>query len=767
MGKTAASFEDQMAAVRSILGKEALPSDVKSLETEFKRLGATTRFTATEAAQAGELLARAGFTPQKSIESLGAILNVAAAENIALAKATDIVVGQMRAFSEESLSATQISDTLAFVSRSLKTNMTELNAGLSNAASAASMAGARFSDVTVVLGLMQDANIKGSKAGTMLKNMFNKLVKPSDKARDLMKKYGIQIDRTKDGFVDFTKLGATIEKTVAKIGDKTKSAGVLAEVFGLRGGVASESLRKALTRLGKEGFTDFLTKAREAKGVAEEMADLRMQSLTGQLIILKSALEGLAIEAFSGSLGPMTTLVKRLALSIQIVVLAMQDFGKTTKSPSLQKFKKDFGEGAEGIQAFGEGLKLAVLRVERFGKRAAKAFDVFTKTFGLKGEANRGLGRMLGLFFPVLIVVGAITAAVAFLALPFVLLGAAVATAGVIVLKIFAGIAVAVAAFAAIAEVTRNKGESLFERMIGLGKQLFFFMKDFAKGFFGPRFQASMADLKDAFGQLFDVMRPVLELLGFQFNKVSGDGEAFGSALAGVFRLIAFSASMMIRMFALVAGFIQRQFVTPFLSGVIQMISAWMIFAGLLTPESFGAVVAATFKAVGLMVLNLLGKPLLVVLDLLGMIFQQFSRLAALGGADTLAAVFGGSADAFKALASGATGAAGTALGPPKTFFDQKKDEHAKRSADLMADLEGAKSSGNPLPEFLKGLEETLSGDKKSKKGKIQIDNNVCLDGKKVATASGRAKADISERMGGVKTPFNKAQVLNNASATT
>lgn len=288
-------FNQQMSVVRSVAGDIA-NNEFEALRQQAISLGSATAFTATEAAEGLESLARAGFSVDEAIGASRATLDLAAADSMGLAEAAGITANVIRALG---LSAEQdsqrVADVLAKASASANTNVSELGESFKMGASTMALLNIPLEEGTAVLAKLADAGLKGTMAGTSFSNMMNKLVRPTSKAAAFMKEMNIQVT---DGDGKMRKIDSIVRDLTAglsTIPDEGKRTAMAMELMGLRGVKAFNGLAKATENNGLVKLENDLL---GASGAAKAMADERLNNLEGQITILKSATEGFTIRLF-------------------------------------------------------------------------------------------------------------------------------------------------------------------------------------------------------------------------------------------------------------------------------------------------------------------------------------------------------------------------------------------------------------------------------------------------------------------------------------
>lgn len=294
---TTATFDSSMSKVQAISG--AVGDDFDRLREKAKEMGAKTKFSASEAADAFTYMAMAGWKTEDMLEGIDGIMSLAAASGEDLALTSDIVTDALTAFGLQAKDSAHFADVLAAASNSANTNVSMLGESFKYVAPVAGALGYTAEDTSIALGLMANSGIKASQAGTALRTMLTNLANPTNDMAWAMETLNVSL----------TDSGGNMKSLREIMEDLKRGFSTLSE---------AESAQVAATLAGKEGMSgllaivnsseaDFnkLAKAIDnADGTAENMANTMLDNLSGQLTILKSALEGAAI-AFGDLLMPL------------------------------------------------------------------------------------------------------------------------------------------------------------------------------------------------------------------------------------------------------------------------------------------------------------------------------------------------------------------------------------------------------------------------------------------------------------------------------
>ena len=279
---TAANFEQAMANVKAVTG--ATDAQFKALTAAAKEMGATTQFSASEAASGIRLLGMAGLDTDEILTALPDTLNLAAAGAISLGEAADISTNIVSGMGLEVTDLSHVVDALAQAARSSNTDVSQLGQAYSFAAASAASAGLDFDEVTAALGKMADAGLQATRGGTNLASAITKMLKPSKEAEEVMADLGLR-------FVDSTGKVRPLVNIVGDLERANISAKDQITLFGSEG----QRAINALVQAGSADLAALQEKIKESGGVAESMANIQMATLQGATKELDSAMEGLKI----------------------------------------------------------------------------------------------------------------------------------------------------------------------------------------------------------------------------------------------------------------------------------------------------------------------------------------------------------------------------------------------------------------------------------------------------------------------------------------
>ena len=319
--KTTADFESAMSKVSAISG--ATGSDLDALNLKAQEMGAKTKFSATESAEAFTYMAMAGWKTEDMLQGIDGIMALAAADGLDLATTSDIVTDALTAFGLSAGDSGHFADVLAKAASNANTNVTLLGESFKYAAPVAGALGYSAEDTAIALGLMANAGIKGSQGGTALRSSLSRLVKPTDDVAEAMDLYHISLVNT-DGTMK--SLGEVMGILRSSLGNLTEAeqAQAAATLFGQE----AMSGMLAIINASEADYEKLTSAIYDAEGAANEMSETMLNNFSGQLTLLKSALEGLAIQ-FGTILLPY---VKNFVSWLQELVTKFQNLSEEQKN---------------------------------------------------------------------------------------------------------------------------------------------------------------------------------------------------------------------------------------------------------------------------------------------------------------------------------------------------------------------------------------------------------------------------------------------------
>lgn len=286
--KTAADFESAMSEVGAISGASA--KDMAELTAKAKEMGATTSFSASESAEAMKYMAMAGWKTADMTKGIAGIMNLAAASGESLAATSDIVTDGLTAFGMAAKESGRFADVMAATSSNANTNVSLMGETFKYCASTAGAMGYSIEDISVAIGIMGNAGIEGSMAGTTLKNTIANLAKPTDAQAAVMKQLGISLTDSSGNMKSFAEVMDNLRSSFDGLSETEKAAAATTLA-----GKQSMAGLLTIVNASAEDFNKLTAAINGSSGSAEQMAAQMLDNLSGQLTLLKSAIEGITI----------------------------------------------------------------------------------------------------------------------------------------------------------------------------------------------------------------------------------------------------------------------------------------------------------------------------------------------------------------------------------------------------------------------------------------------------------------------------------------
>ena len=305
--KMAGDFEKGMNKVAALSGTTG--QTFTDLRDQAKELGATTKFSASQAADAMGFLAMAGFEAEEIMGAMPATLSLAAAANLELGESADVVSNILTGYGMTADETAGAVDVLTKAFTSNNTNLTQLGGAMKFVGPVAKSAGVAFEETAAAIGLLGNAGIQGEMAGTALRGAIVRMLSPTKKAAGIARNLGLE-------FLDASGNLKPLTEILDDLGKSSANTADMMEMFGLRAGPAM----LALVDQGAPALKAMTSELENSAGWADKVAGTMQQGLTGSLIQLKSAAEGLAIaiadtgllEWATGAVSAVTSFVRGL-----------------------------------------------------------------------------------------------------------------------------------------------------------------------------------------------------------------------------------------------------------------------------------------------------------------------------------------------------------------------------------------------------------------------------------------------------------------------
>lgn len=379
--KTFSDFEYGMKTVQAT--SQASQSDLVKLTDTAKHLGATTAFSAKEASSGMNYLAMAGYKTNDIISSMPGLLNAAAASGEDLASVSDIISDAVTSFGLKASDTSRLSDVMASASANANTNIGLLGESFKYVGATAGAMGYSVEDASIALGLMANAGVKGSMGGTALKNAMVNMASPTDKMATVMDKYNISIT---DSNGKMKSLKSVMDMLREKMGglDKATQSAAASQLFGKE----AMSGMLSIINASPQDYEKLTSAIYNAKGASEKMANTKLDSLSGQWTILKSAVEGMQIE-LGQRLAPyakqfVTWLTGKMPQITNSIVKFVDYISKnTTKIKALATSIAGIGAASIGFSAVGK-IGSTISGISKVFKGAKVAEGTAKAVSGLK-----------------------------------------------------------------------------------------------------------------------------------------------------------------------------------------------------------------------------------------------------------------------------------------------------------------------------------------------------------------------------------------------
>lgn len=296
--KVGSDFEAAMSKVAAVSG--ATGTDLSKLTEKAKEMGAKTKFSASEAAEAMNYMAMAGWKTEEMLNGVEGIMNLAAASGEDLASTSDIVTDALSSFGLQASDSGHFADILAAASSNANTNVAMMGETFKYAASVAGAMGYTAEDTALAIGLMANRGIKASQAGTALRSIMTRLAKPTKETQGAMNKLGISLTDSEGNMKSLDTIMQDLREGFSGLSEEEKAATAAA-----LGGQEAMSGLLAIVGASPEGYEKLQSAIANCDGTAERMAETMLDNLQGSLTILKSSLEGLGIEVYESMQEPL------------------------------------------------------------------------------------------------------------------------------------------------------------------------------------------------------------------------------------------------------------------------------------------------------------------------------------------------------------------------------------------------------------------------------------------------------------------------------
>lgn len=419
IGKAGADFEQAITAVGAVSLQTR--AQIADLEAEAKRLGATTQFSATQAANAMETMSRAGFDNAQIIAGVGSVLSGAAAEGIEIEEMANHVSNALKGMGLETSETARVVDVLALASARTNSSIGSIGEALSNVASTAKQFKIPLEDVVAGVALLQDVGLDAEVSGSALNTMLTQMAAPTDSIKKKMKQFGVTFRDAEGNMLPFQDVLANVSKAAKKSGGNMDQVAFMAELVGLRGQKAAANLKD----LFDTGRVQELTKElQNAAGSAKKMADIRMDNTYGDMEKLSSAIDGVKLSLFDTQSGPLREIIQSMTQWVEtnkdLIIFEFQVWLRRISNnfEAIVGWLKGIGIALAVFYTLWGAVKFASLAIEAYElgvKLATKAvwlWEAGVKAYNFMAGLNvAAVGAQVTAMAPLLLTIGAVALA--------------------------------------------------------------------------------------------------------------------------------------------------------------------------------------------------------------------------------------------------------------------------------------------------------------------------------------------------------------------
>lgn len=337
MVSVGSSFEASMSQVAATMGITSAAAEFKTLSDAAKEMGESTKFSASQAGEALNYLALAGYDAEKAVSALPTVLNVAAAGGMELADASDMITDAMSALGLETSQMANFADKLAVTAQKSNTSVAQLGSAILTVGGTAKQLAGGVTEMNTALGLLADNGIKGAEGGTALRNIILSLTAPTNTAAKAIDALGLQVYDAQGKMRSLQDIIADFNDILNNMETDAERNQALNDVFNK---VDLKSVN-ALLGTSAERWDELSGYIDNCTGSAEQMAKTMDDNLKGDLTIMQSALEGLGIAAYEKFQSPMRSAVQSVTEEIGKLTTSVTD-GKL--SDSIDKISSGFSK---------------------------------------------------------------------------------------------------------------------------------------------------------------------------------------------------------------------------------------------------------------------------------------------------------------------------------------------------------------------------------------------------------------------------------------
>lgn len=361
----AANFEQQMSKVQAISGATA--EDTERLTESARQWGRDTKYSATEAGQAFEYMALAGWKTDDMLEGIGGILNLAAASAMDLGTASDIVTDYLTAFGLSAQDAGRFADEMAYAMSHSNTTTQDLGEAYKNCAATAASMGYSVEETTAVLMTMANAGVKGGEAGTALNAIMTRLATDTKGCATELSKYGVEIYDAQGNMNSLSSILTGVRGVWNNLTDE-QQANLAKTIAGTNQFSALQTIMSGLSDQAIENgmsFSDYAEALQQCNGTASDMAETMQDNLLGRLTQLKSKLEDVQITIGNSLL------------------------------PFMEKGVAKIGELADKFASLNEDQQMTILKLAGVVAALGPVLTIVGRTIEVSGAMSTGIGNVV------------------------------------------------------------------------------------------------------------------------------------------------------------------------------------------------------------------------------------------------------------------------------------------------------------------------------------------------------------------------------------
>lgn len=344
--KVGSEFEAAMSTVAATMAIDKTTEDYQKLSDFAKKMGAETKYTAAQAAEALNKIALAGYNAEKQMKTLPVVLNLAAAGNMDLAAASDMVTDAMAALGIAADDVNVFSDKIAKAAQKSNTDISQLGEAILTVGGTAKQLAGGTSELNTTLGILADVGIKGAEGGTILRNIINDLVAPTADATAELEKMNVEIYNADGSLRSLGDIFTDIKTYLSQFGGSDKAVNeTLNKIFDVRN---LKGVTALLTYSG-DRFNELMGYMSDCDGAAEEMAKTMSDNLKGSLTILQSALEACGTTIYEKVEQPFRNATET---AIREVTRLNSSMINGELKPSIDKIARAFGNLLDTVVDF-------------------------------------------------------------------------------------------------------------------------------------------------------------------------------------------------------------------------------------------------------------------------------------------------------------------------------------------------------------------------------------------------------------------------------